>query len=74
MLGVADRQQGLFDAAWCSDLLPEGSIYALLAEHGDRIIRDEDFQVAAEVALLDQRPAPRTERLHTTGMTVIPAA
>lgn len=43
MLATADRQQGFFDAAWCSDLLPEGSIYSLLAEHGDRIVRDEDF-------------------------------
>jgi transposase len=43
MLAVADRQQGFFDAAWCSDLLPDDSIYALLAEHGDRIVRDEDF-------------------------------
>src|SRR5215216_7515192 len=43
MLGVADRQRGFFDAAWCSDLLAEDSIYALLAEHGDRIVRDEDF-------------------------------
>ena len=43
MLAVADRQQGFFDAAWCSALLPEDSIYALLAEHGDRIVRDEDF-------------------------------
>ena len=43
MLSVADRQQGFFDAAWCSALLPEDSIYALLAEHGDRIVRDEDF-------------------------------
>jgi transposase len=43
MLAMADRQQGFFDAAWCSELLPEGSIYALLAEHGDRIVRDEDF-------------------------------
>jgi transposase len=43
LLGVADRQQGFFDAAWCSDLLPEGSIHALLAEHGDRIVRDDDF-------------------------------
>ena len=43
MLAVADRQQGFFDAVWCSDLLPEGSIYSLLAEHGDRIVRDEDF-------------------------------
>ena len=40
MLGVADRQQSFFDAAWRSDLLPEGLIYVLLAEHGDRIVRD----------------------------------
>jgi transposase len=43
MFAMADRQQGFFDAAWCSELLPEGSIYSLLAEHGDRIVRDEDF-------------------------------
>jgi transposase len=43
MLTVADRQQGFFDAAWCSELLREDSIYALLAEHGERIVRDEDF-------------------------------
>jgi transposase len=43
MLAVADRQRGFFDAAWCSDLLPEGSIYALLAEQGDRLVRDQDF-------------------------------
>ena len=30
MLAVADRQQGFFDAVWCSNLLPEGSIYSLL--------------------------------------------
>src|SRR3954471_9673278 len=43
MLARNDGQQGFFDAAWCSGLLPERSIYALLAEHGDRIVRDEDF-------------------------------
>src|ERR671922_1077177 len=43
MLAVADRQRGFFDAAWCSGLLPEDSIYSLLAAHGDRIVRDEDF-------------------------------
>jgi transposase len=43
VLGVTDRQRGLFDAAWCSGLLPEDSIHALLAEHADRIVRDEDF-------------------------------
>src|SRR5919109_649443 len=43
MLATADRQQGFFDAAWCAELVPEDSIYALLAEHGERIVRDEDF-------------------------------
>ncbi len=43
MLRAADRQQGFFNAAWCADLLPADSIYGLLAEHGDRIVRDEDF-------------------------------
>lgn len=43
MFSVADRQQGFFDAGWCSGLLAEESIYSLLAEHGDRIVRDEDF-------------------------------
>src|SRR3954451_13295242 len=43
MLARNNGQQGFFDAAWCSGLLPERSIYALLAEHGERIVRDEDF-------------------------------
>src|SRR5437763_13114601 len=43
MLRVADGQQGLFDAAWCLALLAEESIYALLAGHGEQIVRDEDF-------------------------------
>jgi hypothetical protein len=33
----------MFDAAVVSRPLPEGSFFALLAEHGDRIVRDEDF-------------------------------
>jgi transposase len=33
----------MFDAAVLSKPLPEGSFFALLAEHGDRIVRDEDF-------------------------------
>jgi hypothetical protein len=33
----------MFDAAVVMGPLPEGSFYALLAEHGDRIVRDEDF-------------------------------
>jgi transposase len=43
MLATADGQRGFFDAAWCAGLLAEHSIYALLAEHGERIVRDEDF-------------------------------
>lgn len=44
MLSVADsRQQGFFDAAWCGDVVPRDSFYSLLAEHGERIVRDEDF-------------------------------
>jgi transposase len=43
VLGGSERQQGFFDAAWCAGLLAENSIYALLARHGERIVRDEDF-------------------------------
>jgi transposase len=44
MLAVADpRQQGLFDAAWCGRVVPRDSFYGLLAEHGERIVRDGDF-------------------------------
>lgn len=44
MLAVADStQQGLFDASWCGNVVPRDSFYSLLAEHGERIVRDEDF-------------------------------
>jgi transposase len=44
MLTVADRQVGMFDAGpLCEGLVAEGSFYALLAEHGDRIVSDGDF-------------------------------
>ncbi len=33
----------MFDAAVVMGPLPKGSFYALLAEHGDRIVRDEEF-------------------------------
>src|SRR5206468_4275237 len=36
-------QMGMFDAAVLARPLPEGSFFGLLAEHGDRIVRDEDF-------------------------------
>lgn len=38
-----DGQQGFFDATWCGDAVPRESFYGLLAEHGHRIVRDEDF-------------------------------
>ena len=44
MLAGSERQQWFFDAAWCAGLLAENSIYSLLlARHGDRIVRDQDF-------------------------------
>lgn len=44
MLSVQDRQVGMFDAApLCEGLVAEDSFYALLAEHGDRIVSDSDF-------------------------------
>ena len=43
MLATRSAQVGMFDAAVLSRSLPEGSFFALLAEHGDRIVRDEDF-------------------------------
>src|SRR5215218_10024262 len=43
MLATTSRQVGFFDAAELARPLPEGSFFALLAEHGERIVRDEDF-------------------------------
>jgi transposase len=44
MLVVADsRQQGLFDAGWCGNVVARDSFYGLLAEHGERIVSDQDF-------------------------------
>jgi hypothetical protein len=43
MLATKSAQVGMFDAAVMMGPLPEGSFYALLAEHGDRIVRDQDF-------------------------------
>jgi DDE family transposase/transposase-like protein DUF772 len=43
MLGMRSAQVGMFDAAVLARPLPEGSFFALLAEHGERIVRDEDF-------------------------------
>ena len=43
MLQTASRQVGFFDASELIGPLPEGSFYALLAEHGERIVSDEDF-------------------------------
>src|SRR3984885_13154815 len=43
MLATQSAQVGLFDAAVVMGPLPAWSFYALLAEHGDRIVRDSDF-------------------------------
>src|SRR5438270_863631 len=43
MLATASAQLGFMDAAGLMGPLPDGSFFALLAEHGDRIVRDEDF-------------------------------
>jgi hypothetical protein len=43
MLTTTDHQVGMFDAIGLIGPLPEGSFFALLAEHGERIVRDEDF-------------------------------
>jgi hypothetical protein len=43
MLATRSAQVGMLDAAVLSRPLPEGSFFSLLAEHGDRIVRDEDF-------------------------------
>jgi len=43
MLATRSGQVGMFDAAVLVRPLPEGSFYGLLAKHGDRIVRDEDF-------------------------------
>src|SRR3954471_5027301 len=43
MLARMSGQVGFFDAVELARPLPEGSFFALLAEHGDRVVRDEDF-------------------------------
>jgi hypothetical protein len=43
MLTTRSGQIGMFDAAGLVGPLPEGSFYRLLAEHGERIVRDEDY-------------------------------
>jgi transposase len=43
MLATTSGQVGFFDAAELARPLPVGSFFALLADHGHRIVRDEDF-------------------------------
>jgi transposase len=43
MLATTSCQMGFLDAAGLMGPLPEGSFFSLLAEHGDRIVRDGDF-------------------------------
>ena len=74
MLSVASGQVGFLDAAQVMGPLPEGSFFALLAEHGERIVRDEDF--AACYSLGVGRPSIRPSKLalvmllqHRTGLS-----
>lgn len=64
----------MFDAAVLVRPLPEGSFFALLAEHGDRIVRDEDFAAAYSGSM--GRPSIRPSLLakvlllqHRTGLS-----
>jgi transposase len=43
VFATVSGQVGFFDAAEVARPLPSGSFFALLAEHGQRIVRDEDF-------------------------------
>jgi transposase len=43
MLSTTTGQVGFFDASELVGPAPEGSFFALLAEHGERIVRDEEF-------------------------------
>jgi hypothetical protein len=43
MFATMSGQVGFFDAAELVGPLPEGSFFALLVEHGVRIVRGEDF-------------------------------
>jgi len=43
MLSTTTGQIGFFDAAELIGPAPEGSFFVLLAEHGERIVRDGDF-------------------------------
>jgi hypothetical protein len=43
MFSTTTGQVGLFDAAELVGPPPEGSLFALLAEHGERMVRNEDF-------------------------------
>jgi transposase len=43
MLSTTTGRVGFFDAAELMGPAPEGSFFAVLAEHGERIVRDEDF-------------------------------
>jgi transposase len=43
MLSTTTGQVGFFDAAELMGPPPEGSLFALLVEHGERIVRDEHF-------------------------------
>lgn len=74
MLATRSGQVGFFDAAELARPLPAGSFFALLAEHGDRIVRDEDFAECYSQRM--GRPSIRPSQLakvmllqHRTGLS-----
>ena len=74
MLSRASGQVGFFDAAQVMGSLPEGSFFALLAEHGERIVRDEDFAACSSPGM--GRPSIAPSKLamvmllqHRTGLS-----
>ena len=74
MLSRASGQVGFFDAAQVMGPLPEGSFFALLAEHGERIVRDEDFAGCSSLGMGRASIAPSKLAMvmllqHRTGLS-----
>jgi hypothetical protein len=70
MLGVADWQRGFFDAAWCSDLLREDSIYSLSQS---RAIGSSATRTSPS-ATRGARAAPRSRRACSRRCSCSPTA
>ena len=67
MLSTTTGQVGFFDAAELIGPLPEGSFFALLTDHGERIVRDEDFADCYSAGWRGRRSRP--SGLHAQAVT-----